>query len=140
MIIGGGGGKGNSAEYKQSYDIEMENAMEFESAHFLDKSMTRDSVGYEMYAYENAMGKSLVTRTREDMEELERAHRSANRDGASYGMSQQAIDGMKAALKEKINLRKQAIDIMVSARSEYEKFKKQAWAANEKQRRSGKRK
>ena len=85
-----------------------------------------------MYVHEDVTGRSLISDTRKEMEELQRAYRSANRDGASYGMSQNAIEGMKAGIKEKIILHKKAIERMQSAKLEYEKYKKQAFAGKQK--------
>lgn len=47
-------------------------------------------------------------------------------------MSQNAIEGMKAGIKEKIILHKKAIERMQSAKLEYEKYKKQAFAGKQK--------
>lgn len=122
----------NSPEYKNAYQIEMENAKDFEGYYALEKDTTRQSLGYQMYVHEDVTGRSLVSDTRKEMEELKRAYRSANRDGASYGMSQTAIEGMKTAIKEKINLHQKAIERMQSAKPEYEKYKKQAFVGSEK--------
>ena len=100
---------GRSPQYKESYDIEMENAKDFEGYYALEKGTTKEALGYQMYVHKDVTGRSLIADTRAEMEELQRAHRTANRDGKSYGMSQQAIDGMKAAIKEKIDLHQRAI-------------------------------
>lgn len=57
--------------------------------------------------------------------------------GKSYGMSQASIDGMKAAIREKISLQEKAVTAMESARSEYEKYKRQAAAGNAKAKQRG---
>lgn len=130
---------GRSPQYKESYDIEMENAKDFEGYYALEKGTTKETLGYQMYVHKDVTGRSLIADTRAEMEELQRAHRTANRDGKSYGMSQQAIDGMKAAIKEKIDLHQRAIKKMEAARNEYEKYSKQASIGNQKsKRRKGK--
>lgn len=130
---------GRSPQYKESYDIEMENAKDFEGYYALEKGTTKEALGYQMYVHKDVTGRSLIADTRAEMEELQRAHRTANRDGKSYGMSQQAIDGMKAAIKEKIDLHQRAIKKMEAARNEYEKYSKQASIGNQKsKRRKGK--
>lgn len=130
---------GRSPQYKESYDIEMENAKDFEGYYALEKGTTKEALGYQMYVHKDVTGRSLIADTRAEMEELQRAHRTANRDGKSYGMSQQAIAGMKAAIKEKIDLHQRAIKKMEAARNEYEKYSKQASIGNQKsKRRKGK--
>lgn len=52
-------------------------------------------------------------------------------------MSQAAIDGMKAGIRERISLQEKAVTAMEGARSEYEKFKRQAAAGNAKSKRRG---
>ena len=135
---GRGGSSGLSAkspEYKNSYNIEMENAKDFEGYYALEPDTTKEALGYQMYVHKDVTGRSLIADTRAEMEELQRAYRSANRDGASYGMTQPAIDGMKAAIKEKISLHQKAIDAMTAARSEYEKYSKQSAVGNAKSKR-----
>lgn len=122
----------NTSEYKNAYDIEMENAKDFVASYALEKEATKEAIGYEMYSYQSVTGKSLIAETRSEVEELKRAYKTANQDGKSYGMSQTAIDGMKAGIKEKIALRQKAIEIMTNARAEYEKYKKQADIGNAK--------
>lgn len=46
--------------------------------------------------------------------------------GKSYGMSQASIDGMKAALREKISLQNGRLLLWKGARAEYERYKRQA--------------
>lgn len=92
-----------------------------------------------MYVHKDVTGRSLIADTRAEMEELQRAYKTANRDGKSYGMTQQAINGMKAAIKEKIDLHQKAIKKMEAARNEYEKYSKQSATGNQKaKRRKGK--
>ena len=130
----GGAAKG-TPDYKNAYDIEMENAKDFEGHYALEKDTTKEALGYQMYVHKDVTGRSLIADTRAEMEELQRAYRTANRDGKSYGMTQQAIDGMKAAIKEKIDLHQRAIKKMEAARNEYEKYSKQASVGNQKSKR-----
>lgn len=122
----------SSKDYKNSYDIEMENATSFEGHYALQPDTTKESLGYQMYVHQDVTGNSLISDTRKEMEELQRALKDANRDGSAYGMSKDAIAGMKQAIKEKIYLHKQAIAKMVDARPEFEKYSKQAFAGNKK--------
>lgn len=133
---GRGGSSGMSAkssEYKNSYNIEMENATNFRG--YFEQNTSKEVIGYQMYVYKDVTGRSLIADTRAEIEELQRAHRSANRDGASYGMTQPAIDGMKAAIKEKIKLRQEAVNAMTSARYEYEKYSKESAVGDAKSKR-----
>lgn len=68
---------------------------------------------------------------------MKRELREANQMGKSYGMSQAAIDGMKAGIRERISLQEKAVTAMEGARAEYEKFKRQAAAGNAKAKRRG---
>lgn len=52
-------------------------------------------------------------------------------------MSQASIDGMKAAMRDKVSLQEKAITAMEGARAEYEKYKKQAGAGNARAKRRG---
>jgi hypothetical protein len=137
--VGGRGGNSGvnarSAEFKNSYNIEMENAADFEGHYALEKDTTKEALGYQMYVHKDVTGRSLIADTQAEIGELQRAYRHANRDGASYGMSQPAIDGMKAAIKEKIQLRQKAVTAMMSARSEYEKYSKETAVGNAKAKR-----
>lgn len=103
----------------------MEHGQEFR-ADFALKNMTKDAIGYEMYTHEVVTGRSLIADTQKEIDELKRAQRNADRDGASYGMSKEAIAGMKAGIREKISQRQKAVTIMQEARIEYEKQKRNA--------------
>lgn len=133
---GASGGIGvNSHEYKSAYKIEIQNAKDFEGYYAIEPETTKDALGYQMYVHKDVTGRSLIADTREEMEYLQRAYRNARIDGSSYGMTKLAIDGMKAAIKEKIKLHQKAIDAMISARAEYEKYSKQAASGNVKAKR-----
>ncbi len=90
-----------------------------------------------MYVHQDVTGRSLISDTRKDIDALKRDLREANQVGKSYGMSQASIDGMKAAIKEKISMQEKAVAAMESARAEYEKYKHQAYVGNEKAKRRG---
>lgn len=77
-----------------------------------------------MSVYQSATGRSLIAETNSDIKFLKSELRQANAMGAAYGMSKDAIDGMKAGLREKISLRQKAVEKMTSARAEYEKEKR----------------
>ena len=139
---GGAGGVGagrnaNTPQYREAYNIEMENARSFEAAFAIEEGVTKDSIGYQMYVHQDVTGRSLIADTRKDIEFLRSELRQANQMGRSYGMSQASIDGMKAGIREKIALQERAISAMESARSEYERFKRQASVGNERSRRRG---
>ena len=134
---GGSSGLGNrnSPEYKNAYNIEMENAKGFEASFVLEKDTTKESIGYQMYVHQDVTGNSLIADTRKEIDFLKRELRDANQNGRSYGMSQDAIDGMKQGIREKISLQEKAVKIMEGARSEYEKYKRQTAIGNEKAKR-----
>lgn len=136
---GAGGGSRNTSsnDYKSSYNIEMENARSFEAAFAIEDGTTKGAIGYQMYVHQDVTGRSLIADTRKDIDALKRDLREANQMGKSYGMSQASIDGMKAAIREKISLQEKAITAMESARSEYEKYKRQAVAGNAKAKQRG---
>ena len=136
---GGGIGSRNSSspDYKNSYNIEMENARHFEAAFAIESGAIKETTGYQMYVHQDVTGRSLIADTRKDIDALKRDLREANKMGKSYGMSQASIDGMKAALREKISLQERAVTAMEGARSEYEKYKRQASAGNAKAKRRG---
>lgn len=138
---GAGGGIGSrnasSPDYKNSYNIEMENARSFEAAFSIESGATKETTGYQMYVHQDVTGRSLIADTRKDIDALKRDLREANQMGKSYGMSQASIDGMKAALREKISLQERAVTAMEGARAEYEKYKRQASAGNAKAKRRG---
>lgn len=103
----GGAGVGrnaNSPEYKSAYNIEMENARSFGAAFAIENGATKDTIGYQMYVHQDVTGRSLIADTRRDIDALKRDLREASQMGKSYGMSQASIDGMKAAMREKISL------------------------------------
>lgn len=138
--MGGRGARGqiqNHQDYNNAYNIEMENAKEFEASFALDIGMTKDVIGYQMYVHQDTTGRSLIADTRKEIDALKRDLREANQMGKSYGMSQASIDGMKAGIREKISLHERAVAIMESARDEYEKYKHQAYVGNEKAKRRG---
>lgn len=134
----GGGSRGaSSPDYKKAYDIEMENARDFEAAFAIEPGATKSATGYQMYVHQDVTGRSLIADTRKDVEALKRDLRESNAIGKSYGMSQQSIDGMKSGIREKIALHEKAISAMEAARDEYEKYKRQAAAGNAKSKRRG---
>lgn len=139
--MGGRGGSSElsnkSAEYKNAYNIEMENAMGFEASFALDGRSTKDSIGYQMYVHQEVTGNSLIADTRKEIAFQKSELRQANQMGKAYGMSQDSINGMKAGIKEKISLMEKAVSIMESARAEYEKYKKQAYIGSQKSKRRG---
>lgn len=138
---GGGGGGSNrhssSPEYKNSYKIEMENANSFEAAFAIESGASKQAIGYQMYVHKDVTGRSLIADTKKDVDFLKKELRQANQMGKSYGMSQAAIDGMKAAIRDKISLQEKAITAMEASRAEYEKFKRQASSGNAKAKRNG---
>lgn len=129
------GGNPNSPEGRNAYNIEMENARSFEAEFVLDSNTTKDAIGYQMYVHEDVTGRSLIADTRKEIEMDRRALKEANSMGKSYGMSNDAIAGMKKGIQEKISLKEKAIDKMQSAKEQYEKYKKQAFIGSEKSRR-----
>ena len=72
-----------------------------------------------------------------EITELKRAYRSASVDGKSYGMSNEAIRGMKRGIQDKITLREMAVQKMTSARAEYDKYSKDAQKGAAKAKRNG---
>lgn len=141
--MGGRGGSGSvyssSSEYREHYNVEVQSARDFEAAFAIEAGATKDTIGYQMYVHQDVTGRSLIADTRKDIDAMKRELREANQMGKSYGMSQAAIDGMKAGIRERISLQEKAVSAMESARAEYEKFKRQAAAGNAKaQRRGGK--
>lgn len=119
-------GSGKSAEYKEHYNIEMSDAMDFSSSFALDKGATKDEIGYQMYVHKDVTGRSLISDTRQEIKSLNREYKEADDMGTAYGMSIDAIKGMKAGLKGKIKLREKAIDAMTNARKEYEKYSRES--------------
>lgn len=141
--MGGRGGSGSthssSPEYREHYNVEVQSARDFEAAFAIEPGATKDTIGYQMYVHQGVTGRSLIADTRKDIDAMKRELREANQMGKSYAMSQAAIDGMKAGIRERISLQEKAVTAMEGAWSEYEKFKRQAAAGNAKaQRRGGK--
>lgn len=128
-----------SPEYQEHYEVEVSSARDFEASFAIEQGATKDTIGYQMYVHQDVTGRSLIADTRRDIDAMRRELREANQMGKAYGMSQAAIDGMKAGIRECISLQEKAVTAMEGARSEYEKFKRQAAAGNAKaQRRGGK--
>lgn len=125
----------SSAEYKDAYNIEMENAKNFEAAFAVEADATKDAIGYQMYVHQDVTGRSLIADTRKEIEFQKRELRQANQVGRSYGMTQNAIEGMKAGIREKIGVMEKAVSNMEAARAEYQKFKVQASVGNAKAKR-----
>lgn len=117
----------------------MQSARDFEASFAIEHGATKDTIGYQMYVHQDVTGRSLIADTRRDIDSMKRELREANQMGKSYGMSQAAIEGLKAGIRERISLQEKAVTAMEGARAEYEKFKRQAAAGNAKaQRRGGK--
>lgn len=140
--MGGRGGSSGSVaskspEYKNAYRIEMENARNFEASFAIESGTTKETIGYQMYVHKDVTGRSLIADTQKEIEYQKRELRQANQVGKSYGMSQNAIDGMKAGMREKIGLMEKAVSAMESARAEYEKYSQQASAGNASGKRRG---
>lgn len=135
----GGSRYSSSPEYREHYNVEVQSARDFEAAFAIEQGVTKGAIGYQMYIHQDVTGRSLIADTRKDIDSMKRELREANHMGKSYGMSQAAIDGMKAGIRERILLQEKAVTAMEGARTEYEKFKRQASAGNAKaQRRGGK--
>ena len=127
----------STPEYKEAYRTEMENAHDFPAAFAIESNTTKATIGYQMYVHQDVTGRSLIADTRKDVDYLKKEIKQANQVGASYGMSQASIDGMKAAMRDKVSLQEKAITAMEGARAEYEKYKKQAGAGNARAKRRG---
>lgn len=125
----------SSVEYKDAYNIEMETAKNFEAAFAVEAGATKDAIGYQMYVHQDVTGRSLIADTRKEIEFQKRELRQANQVGRSYGMTQNAIAGMKAGIREKIGVMEKAVSNMEAARAEYQKFKVQASVGNAKAKR-----
>lgn len=134
---GGGGLTSKSGEYRNAYNIEVENARNFEASFAIEQGATKDAIGYQMYVHQDVTGRSLIADTRNEIKFLKQELREANQVGASYGMTKDAINGMKAGIKEKILLQEKAVSAMESARAEYEKYRRQATTGNQKAQRRG---
>lgn len=139
---GRGGSSGLSAasrtsDYRNAYNIEMENARNFDASFAIESGVTKDAIGYQMYVHQDVTGRSLIADTRKEIDFQKRELRQANQMGRSYGMTQDSIEGMKAGIREKIGLMEKSVAAMESARSEYEKYKKQASVGSAKAKRRG---
>jgi len=132
-----GGISSRSAEFRSHYNMEMEDAKDFASYFAIEPGATKDSTGYHMYVYQDVNGRSLIADTQRSVDFLKQEIRGADSMGRSYGMSKDAIGGMKQALKEKVELQERAISAMKEARPEYEKYMRGAAVGNERGRRSG---
>ena len=77
---GGGIGSRNasSPDYKNSYNIEMENARSFEAAFAIENGATKETTGYQMYVHQDVTGRSLIADTRKDIDALKRDLREAH--------------------------------------------------------------
>lgn len=138
---GASAGGSESAEFKESYDIEMEDAKSFPAAFVLEDGMSNDVIAYQMYVHKDVSGNSLIADTQKDVDFLKSEIDNADDMGASYGMSQDAINGMKKALQEKVELRESAIKRMQECKPEYDKYVNQARVGNakaERMRKAGK--
>lgn len=124
-----------SKEAQASYALEMSDADNFSASFLLQSGVTKDAIGYQMYVHKEVTGRSLIADTRSEVDELKRALRTADADGRSYGMSAEAIKGLKQGLRDKISLREKAIDRMTDARTAYEKYSKEATIGNNKSKR-----
>lgn len=134
---GGSNLRSSSPEYREHYEVEVQSARDFEASFAIEPGATKDTIGYQMYVHQDVTGRSLIADTRRDIDSMKRELREANQMGKSYGMSQTAIDGMKAGIRERISLQEKAVTAMEGARAEYEKFKRQAAAGNAKAKRRG---
>lgn len=131
------GSTGLSGEAKSSYEIEMSDANNFSASFVLENNTSKDAIGYQMYVHKDVTGRSLIADTQKEITELKRAYRSASVDGKSYGMSNEAIRGMKRGIQDKITLREMAVQKMTSARAEYDKYSKDAQKGAAKAKRNG---
>lgn len=141
---GSAGGKGgaignpSSSAYKEAYKTEVSDKMNFAGATALDTTATKDTIGYQMFVYEDVKGSSLISDTMRELDYDKSALKESVAMGRSYGMTTDEIGGMQKGIKEKIKAKEQAIQRMISARKEYEKYKNQATAGNAKsERRKG---
>lgn len=135
--IGGGGGNPNSAEYKSAYASETSNIGDFSASFAVEPGATKDAIGYQMYVHKSVTGNSLIAETQREVDFLKSEYKSADAMGKSYGMSKDAIGGMKAGIKAKIEIQEKAINAMQGARSEYEKYSRQASIGSAKAKRRG---
>lgn len=134
---GGSMAGSRSPEYRNAYNIEMENASNFEAHFAIESGATKEAIGYQMYVHQDVTGRSLIADTQKEITFLRGELRDASKVGASYGMTKDAIAGMKAGIKEKISMQEKAVAAMQEARAEYEKYKRQATTGNERAKRRG---
>ena len=133
---GSAGGKGgaignpSSPAYKEAYKTEISDKMNFAGATALDTNATKDTIGYQMFVYEDVKGSSLIADTRRELEYDKAALKESVSMGRSYGMTSDEIGGMQKGIKEKIKAKEKAIQRMISARAEYENYKNQATVVN----------
>ena len=135
--IVGGGGNTNSAEYKSAYAAETSNIDDFSASFAVEPGATKDAIGYQMYVHKSVTGNSLIAETQREVDFLKSEYKSADAMGKSYGMSKDAIGGMKAGIKAKIEIQEKAIKAMQGAREEYEKYSRQASVGSAKAKRRG---
>lgn len=141
---GGRGGGGGSAAYKSAYAEEISDSHNFAASFAVDPQMSKSAIGYEMYVHQSATGRSLIAETRSEITSLKEYAREvpqiAKQQNAFYKsevMSKDYVKGTVAAIKEKISIREKAVTVMESARTEYEKYKRQAAVGNAKAKRRG---
>lgn len=136
-ISAGGVGNPRSEAYKEAYKIEVSDKMNFAGATALDTNATKDTIGYQMFVYEDVKGSSLIADTRRELEYDKSALKESKAMGRSYGMTDDEIGGMQKGIKEKIKAKEKAIQRMIDARAEYESYKNQASAGSAKAKRRG---
>ena len=136
-ISAGGVGNPRSAAYKEAYKIEVSDKMNFAGATALDPNATKDTIGYQMFVYEDVKGSSLIADTRRELEYDKSALKESKAMGRSYGMTDDEIGGMQKGIKEKIKAKEKAIQRMIDARAEYESYKNQASVGSAKAKRRG---
>ena len=136
-ISAGGVGNPRSEAYKEAYKIEVSDKMNFAGATALDTNATKDTIGYQMFVYEDVKGSSLIADTRRELGYAKSVLKESKAMGRSYGMSDDEIGGMQKGIKEKIKAKEKAIQRMIDARAEYESYKNQASAGSAKAKRRG---
>lgn len=136
-ISAGGVGNPRSEAYKEAYKIEVSDKMNFAGAMALDTNATKDTIGYQMFVYEDVKGSSLIADTRRELGYDKSVLKESKAMGRSYGMTDDQIGGMQKGIKEKIKAKEKAIQRMIDARAEYESYKNQASAGSAKAKRRG---
>lgn len=133
-----------SPDYKRAYADEVADARDFAGAFAVDPQMDKSAIGYEMYVYQDTMGRSIIAETRSEIaslreyaKEIPQLAKQQNAFYKSEVMSKDYVKGTVEAIKEKISIREKAVTAMEAARSEYEKYKRQAAAGNAKAKRRG---